>query len=96
MSDCYLIWSNEYRAWWRPNARGYTLSIGRAGRYTRELALLHCRVRDQADGEPLPEIPVRVEDLMEITIWQPARASAVEDRGGEPAGYNKGDESRPR
>jgi hypothetical protein len=27
--------------WWRPNANGYTSSIGEAGRYTREEALRH-------------------------------------------------------
>ena len=30
----YLIWSNEHRAWWRPNAKGYTVHIKTAGRYT--------------------------------------------------------------
>lgn len=27
--------------WWRPNACGYTTSIGEAGRYTREEAMRH-------------------------------------------------------
>jgi hypothetical protein len=35
----YLIWSNEHRCWWGPNQRGYTQSIDRAGRYTREEAI---------------------------------------------------------
>lgn len=30
----YLIWSNEHRAWWRGNERGYTGYIEEAGRYT--------------------------------------------------------------
>jgi len=34
----FLIWSNEHRAWWRPNSAGYTLSLGGAGRYGREEA----------------------------------------------------------
>ncbi len=35
----YLIWSNEHRCWWAPNQRGYTQSIDRAGRYTRDEAI---------------------------------------------------------
>lgn len=59
----FLIWSNEHRAWWRPNSQGYTADIGMAGVYTedsmREIcagATLHW---DQAPNE----LPVRAEDL---------------------------------
>lgn len=31
----YLVWSNEHRAWWGPDHRGYTRAIERAGRYDR-------------------------------------------------------------
>lgn len=31
----WLIWSGEHQAWWRENARGYSLQVGGAGRYTR-------------------------------------------------------------
>ena len=62
----YLIWSNEHRAWWRPKAQGYTDSHERAGRYTREEAVAHSRVRDQHSGEPLPELPIREDDLTAI------------------------------
>ncbi len=34
----YLIWSNQQRAWWRPNQRGYTSIIEEAGRYSLEKA----------------------------------------------------------
>lgn len=34
----YLIWSNQKRAWWRGNERGYTGLIEEAGRYTRARA----------------------------------------------------------
>lgn len=30
----WLIWSIEHRAWWKPNACGYTKRIAKAGRYT--------------------------------------------------------------
>ncbi len=62
----YLIWSNEHRAWWRPNTRGYTLQLEKAGRYSRDEALKHCRVRDQVPGEPMPELPIREDDLLRV------------------------------
>ena len=62
----YLIWSNEHRAWWRPNSRGYTLQLEKAGRYSRDEALKHCRVRDQVPGEPMPELPIREDDLLRV------------------------------
>lgn len=34
----YLVWSNEHRAWWGPDHRGYTRVIERAGRYDRDEA----------------------------------------------------------
>lgn len=63
----YLIWSNEHRAWWRPNAHGYTVHIEQAGRYTRDEAVKHSRCRDQYRGEPLPELPIREDDLKEVS-----------------------------
>lgn len=35
----WLIWSNEHRAWWRPNSMGYTIHRAAAGRYTWAEAL---------------------------------------------------------
>jgi len=43
----YLVWSNEHRAWWRPNSNGYTGSIDQAGRYTRHEAV---RIVDGANA----------------------------------------------
>jgi len=34
----WLIWSLEHNAWWMPASRGYTPSIGEAGRYGLEEA----------------------------------------------------------
>lgn len=63
--DVYLVWSHEHGAWWRPNGRGYTTDINRAGRYTREEAIAHSKSRDQHAGQPLPELPVREADVRE-------------------------------
>jgi hypothetical protein len=35
----YVIWSNEHRAWWRPNSQGYSKSIEHAGVYSRDDAM---------------------------------------------------------
>jgi hypothetical protein len=31
----WLIWSNEHRAWWKPDGYGYTTLTQRAGFYTK-------------------------------------------------------------
>lgn len=66
--DSYLIWSNEHRAWWRPNSSGYTVFIESAGRYSRDEAVKKSRARDQHRGEPLPELPIREADLMAMLV----------------------------
>ena len=38
----YVIWSNEHRAWWGPDRRGYCSRLADAGRYDRESALGVC------------------------------------------------------
>lgn len=63
-AERYLVWSNVHRAWWRPNAAGYTSYIEAAGRYTRDEAIKHSTGRDQSTDEPLPEIPVRERDVL--------------------------------
>lgn len=34
----YLIWSNEHRAWWKPNRYGYSTLTHEAGTYSKEEA----------------------------------------------------------
>ncbi|WP_394662286.1 hypothetical protein [uncultured Sphingomonas sp.] len=41
--SAYLVWSNEHRAWRKPEERGYTRIIERAGRYTRAEAFAIAR-----------------------------------------------------
>lgn len=66
--DNYLIWSNYHRSWWMPNANGYTLDVGQAGRFSRQYALTRCAMRDQVPGDPLPELPIREDDLLSVFI----------------------------
>lgn len=51
----YLVWSNEHRAWWAPECRGYTRNIDKAGRYDRAKALDIASTRGggwPGDGNP--------------------------------------------
>lgn len=63
----YLIWSNEHRAWWRPNSRGYTVELEAAGRYSRAEAIsIAANARDGwRKGEPPPEIALPERDALE-------------------------------
>lgn len=72
MSDKYLIWSNEHRAWWRPSSQGYTMQIEKAGRYTRDEALKCCRARDRHLDEPPPELAIREVDAIDVSAPIPA------------------------
>jgi predicted phosphohydrolase len=47
----YLVWSNQHRAWWRPNSHGYTDNVKRAGIYSRAEAIsISFRGRDGWDS----------------------------------------------
>lgn len=67
MNEKYLIWSNEHRAWWRPNNAGYTKQLEAAGRYSREDAIRQSAFgRDGWGSREIPaEIPVREADAVE-------------------------------
>ena len=66
MDEQYLIWSNEHRAWWRPDRCGYTRDVRTAGRYSRQEAIetsgtARC---GWVDPRRLPdEIAVKIQDL---------------------------------
>lgn len=74
----YLIWSNEHRAWWRPDSQGYTVNMGGAGRYSREDALRICALgRDGWGARTGPsEIPVVEADALAcVAAFNAAMAS---------------------
>lgn len=65
MEGKYLIWSNEHRAWWGPDHRGYVKGVWSAGTYSRDEALAVCRSALGTAGHLgiLAEIPVRLADV---------------------------------
>lgn len=75
----YLIWSNEHRAWWRPNRCGYTIYLEAAGRYPRDEAVAICR--DARGGwspcDPPPEMPIAEQDAADV-----ARIALSPQEGG--------------
>lgn len=63
----YLIWSNQHKAWWRPNSQGYTVHLDAAGRYARDEAIAIARgSRDGwTDRTRIPsEIAIREADVL--------------------------------
>ena len=78
MGEIYFVWSNEHRAWWGPDRRGYTPRISTAGRYRREEAIAICA---DAFGTSMQmgipaELPVREEDVAEFIVAQYAQRAA--------------------
>ena len=45
MTEFWLIWSNEHKAWWGRDKRGYVQSVAHAGRYSYEDA---CQIVENA------------------------------------------------
>lgn len=78
----YLIWSNEHRAWWRPNGRGYTSDLAAAGRYSREDAMRTCALGRDGWGykETPSEIPVAEVDALACIEAYTAAISALSGR----------------
>ena len=56
--EIYLVWSNEARAWWGPNAHAYCHDLWQAGRYNRAEAEKACNMRTWSLGSRPPEVMV--------------------------------------
>jgi hypothetical protein len=58
MSDLWLIYSNEHRAWWGPGRHGYTIETERAGRYSFAEAMGICLQANVVPRDPPNEVMV--------------------------------------
>lgn len=65
----YLVWSQEAKAWLRPDRAGFTPSLSDAGRYSHRDALRICIEAIPGDAKrlgALPDLPVAWEDLWKM------------------------------
>lgn len=91
-SSEYVIWSNEHRAWWAPDKRGYRAKLADAGRYSREDALAICigaRGGRRFNENPT-EVPVLLEDALlfwpdDKPEWREERARFNGDTASDPS-----------
>jgi hypothetical protein len=63
-----LIYSNEHRAFWKPDSQGYTMLLHEAGRYDRSEA---ARIVAQANSHRSLDMP------NEVMVLAPDREHAV-------------------
>lgn len=68
-AGAWVIWSNEHRAWWAADRRGYRLLPWDAGRYTLEEAMSICKVRS-FDAEFPPETMLHESTLPLPPEWK--------------------------
>lgn len=68
-SPLWLVWSNEHRAWWAAESKGYATHVCDAGRYTLRVANRICDPRNVTKGVPDEVIvpsPELVERMMKV------------------------------
>lgn len=83
----YVVWSNEHRAWWGPDRRGYYTHLSAAGLYSRDEALricVHARGGRRFNKNP-SEVPLLLSDA-EI-FW--ADTALLEREQAEREEYRK-------
>ncbi|TXI84271.1 MAG: hypothetical protein E6Q40_09630 [Cupriavidus sp.] len=79
----YLVYSNEHKAWWRPDGKGYTTFVESAGRYTFEEASAICsgnRRSASRPGDPPPEVMVcapEVAGKLAAALWSEQKLSPM-------------------
>lgn len=84
MDEQYLVWSNEHRAWWRPNSAGYSRDVRYAGRYSRAEAIEISGTARNGWRDPtrLPdELAINIQDLPPEIF---AAILSVDPVGGSP------------
>jgi len=64
----WLIWSNEYSAWWRDEASGYTTNIVEAGRFTFVDACRVCAVASYRCGSRIQPSAIPPETMAPESI----------------------------
>lgn len=58
VTEQWLVWSNEHRAWWGPGRHGYTTLTDRAGRYSLDEATAICAQANIVPRDPPNEVAV--------------------------------------
>jgi hypothetical protein len=65
MSERYLIWSNEHRAWWKASRHGYTTRTDKAGQFSFEQAT---EIVTKANRIKIEEIMVEAPSREQINL----------------------------
>jgi hypothetical protein len=71
MSERWLIWSNEHRAWWRPAGHGYTTATHQAGMFSRDEAEAIVRDANRVPRDPPNEVMVLAPFLHQLDVDYP-------------------------
>ncbi len=77
LPDEWFIWSNEHRAYWRPNSAGYVVDARGAGSYTLKEALEICRDENLGIPEGANPNEIVTPSTALATQWLALRAPAI-------------------
>lgn len=83
MTDEYVIWSFEHRAWWKRAKWGYSDALADAGRYPKDEAdAIVFKANRYAKTPHETAIPLADADAFTARGWIPIAPGAYEDRHG--------------